>query len=436
MSNQEIFIPPAYAFLFEDAPYKVAYGGRGSGKSHSIARALLVQAAQERHRVLCCRELQGSIKDSVHKLLSDIIDSNDALRDFYTVQQATIVGRNGSEFVFAGLRHNASEIKSFEGCTRVWVEEAQVVSKGSWEVLLPTVMRTPTSQVWIGMNPRLETDDSYQRWIVSPPPGAIVRKLNWDQNPLFPEGLRAQMEHSKATNPDQWMHVWEGHPMRVLDGAIYADEIRAMDQEGRITSVPITKDVPLESSWDLGYSDMTSIWVWQKVGMEIRVVGFYQNRHKDLAHYIAWLKSFCRGKVGTAYLPHDANHSQLSAAGKTIAAQVRDMDVTVRVLPNLRIADGIQQVRSMFPRVFIDATECSVGVDCLRRYRYDVNTEGNYSLKPKHDDSSHGADAFRMLAVAYNGSSGKSDSTNEQRAARVLAALNMGGMAPTGWGAI
>ena len=178
-----IQFPEAFEFLFQPSRYKVVYGGRGSGKSVNVARALLIQGLQQPLRILCARELQTSIKDSVHRLLCDEIDQL-GMGDFYNIQQAAIFGRNGTEFIFKGLKHSVSEVKSTQGIDRCWVEEAQVVSKTSWDVLIPTV-RKEGSEIWITFNPMLEEDETYRRFVVGPPPTAIVRKVNWNENPFF-----------------------------------------------------------------------------------------------------------------------------------------------------------------------------------------------------------------------------------------------------------
>lgn len=397
----EIVIPDAFKFLFQPSPYKVLYGGRGSAKSHSIARSLLIQGAQEKHRILCLREFQNSIGESVHKLLADLIDEYD-LGEFYEVQKTTIIGRNGTEFLFAGLRHNVSKIKSFEGCTRVWCEEAQTISKGSWDILIPTVMRKDNSEIWISMNPDLDTDDSYKRFIVNPPEGAIVRKINHDANPFFPPGLKAEMSALMASNYDEYLHIWLGHPRQTLDGAIYANEMRQTTEDMRICRVAHDPEHPVFTAWDLGWSDMTSIWFWQKIGFDVRVIDFYQNRMEGLDHYVGALER--RGyRYERHFLPHDANQGQLSAAGKTIAAQLRSRSMPVQVLPQLPIAAGISAARTLFPRIWFDEDKCSDGIDSLRRYRYDVDPQTRqFSRKPLHDDASHGADAFRQMCVAMN----------------------------------
>ncbi len=175
--------PDALQFLFEPARYKVAYGGRGGAKSWGFARALLILGAQKNLTILCAREFQSSIKDSVHALLAAQVHDL-GLDWFYETQEKTIIGKNGTNFIFAALRHNVDSIKSKEGIDICWVEEAVTVSKNSWDKLIPTI-RKPGSEIWISFNPELDTDETYKRFIKNSPPGAVVKKVNWSDNPWF-----------------------------------------------------------------------------------------------------------------------------------------------------------------------------------------------------------------------------------------------------------
>ena len=201
--------PEKLGFLFEPARYKVLYGGRGSGKSWGVARALISIALQKPIRVLCAREFQNSISDSVHALLADQIKGM-GLEGFFTIQNTAIYGANGSEFLFAGLKHNITKIKSFEGVDICWVEEAQTTSKSSWDVLIPTV-RKENSEIWITFNPELDTDETYKRFIVLPPSNAAVKKVNWSDNPWFPQVLRDEMEDLKARDMDAYLKIGRAH---------------------------------------------------------------------------------------------------------------------------------------------------------------------------------------------------------------------------------
>jgi phage terminase large subunit len=207
-------------FLYQEhARYKVLYGGRGSLKSWSAARTLLLMGGQQRLRILCAREFQNSIADSVHRLLADQIVLM-GLSDLYTVQKATIQGANGTEFIFAGLRHNITSLKSLEGVDICWVEEAETVSEDSWQVLEPTI-RKPGSEIWVTFNPGQETDPTYQRFVVRKRDDAIVVKVGWKDNPWLPAVLRKQAEDMLRIDPEAYHHVWGGETWKRSDAQVF-----------------------------------------------------------------------------------------------------------------------------------------------------------------------------------------------------------------------
>lgn len=215
----EADFPEKLEFLFKPKRYKVAHGGRGSGKSWGFARALLIRAMEKKTRILCTREVQKSIKDSVHRLLGDQIEEL-GLGAYFEVLQNEIRAKNGSQFLFAGLANTTAEsIKSFEGCNIVWVEEAQTVSDRSWEILIPTI-RAPKSEIWVTFNPSEESDPTYQRFIVSPPPDASVVRLNWNDNPWFPEELKREKDYLYSVDPEAAEHVWGGNTRKTSDAQV------------------------------------------------------------------------------------------------------------------------------------------------------------------------------------------------------------------------
>lgn len=382
--------------LFDPHRYKVAYGGRGSAKSWGFARYLLIEAAKQPLRILCGREFQNSIKDSVHQLLADQI-AELGLQDAYAIEEKRLYGRNGSEFMFAGLRHNITNIKSVEGVDKVWVEEAQTVSRRTWDILIPTI-RKDGSEILVTYNPELDSDETHVRFVLNTPPNAWVQKMTYRDNPWFPDVLRQEMEHLRDTDPDAYLTVWEGHCRQTLDGAIYAREIRKATEEDRITRVPYDPSKPVHTFWDLGRSDHTSIWFAQIVGFEFRCLAYYQNRGYGLDHYIKECQS--RGYVyGDFWLPHDAEN-ELLASERTISQQMRASGYTVRITPKIKVADGINAARMIFPNTYFDQSACADGLMCLRRYRYDIDKNNQYTRDPLHDEFSDGADAFRYMAVA------------------------------------
>ena len=185
MNLAEVEFPLKLQGLFKKSRYKIYWGGRGGAKSWGIARALIILGTKKPLRILCAREFQTSIKDSVHKLLSDQVVAL-GLTEFYEIIDRTIRGKNGTEFNFVGLKNNVANVKSYEGVDICWVEEAQTVSARSWDVLVPTI-RKEGSEIWVSFNPELESDATYQRFILNPPENAIVQKINWSDNPWFPD---------------------------------------------------------------------------------------------------------------------------------------------------------------------------------------------------------------------------------------------------------
>ena len=228
-TTAEITVPlaPAYREILQPAlgtyRYRVAYGGRGSAKSWQFARALLLRSRERRLRILCAREIQGSIRDSVHKLLADQIDDLGFGPEF-EIQQATIKHLlTGSEYIFKGIRHNAREIKSTEGVDVAWVEEAEAVSDDSWAILIPTI-RKEDSEIWVTFNPAQEQDPTAVRFVQQAPPRAIVQKFSWRDNPWLPEVLKEELEHLRRVDPDRYAHVWEGEYWQRSDAQVLADK--------------------------------------------------------------------------------------------------------------------------------------------------------------------------------------------------------------------
>lgn len=403
MSVAQVDFPKKLQFLFHPKRYKISYGGRGGAKSWGFARALLVLGAGRPIRVLCAREIQKSIADSVHKLLADQIEAM-GLAGFYEIQKTAIYGKNGTEFLFAGLRHNISNLKSYEGVDIVWVEEAQSVSKASWDVLIPTI-RKEGSEIWVSFNPDLEDDPTYQRFVMDPPSNADVVKINYDSNPWFPDVLRQEMEDCRRKNYQDYLHIWEGQCKQAVEGAIFAAELQKAAEENRITRVPVQPGIPVHTFHDLGQSDNYAIWFAQIVGMEFRLVDYYQNSGQKVPHYIDVLAR--RGyHYGEIFLPHDAEHEQL-AAQQTVAQQYREairnnpsLGKSVRIVPRIpKKFLAIEAARKIFERCVFDKDKCTDGIQCLRRYRYAIDEEtGKIGKEPMHDIYSHGADAFMQMA--------------------------------------
>ena len=300
----EARFPPKLNILFQPSRYKFIRGGRGSGKSWSIARALLIIGASKCTRVLCTREIQKSIKQSVHQLLRDQIE-NLGLQSFYQVLETEIRGKNGTQFFFSGLSdQTADSIKSFEGCDIVWNEEGQTTTARSWRILVPTI-RKPGSEIWTSYNPELETDETHQMAVVRPAPDTISVLVNYSDNPWFPAVLEQERIHAKSTmKPEDYNHIWEGECKPAVEGAIYFDEVAAAEREGRFTRVAYDPLLKVHTIWDLGFADSMSIIVVQRLSSEIRIIDYIEDTHRTLPDYIRELTQK-NLNWGNDYLPHD-----------------------------------------------------------------------------------------------------------------------------------
>jgi phage terminase large subunit len=225
----EINMPEAFQFLFEPHRYKSTWGGRGSGKSWAFADALLILGLQKKLRILCTRELQSSIAESVHHLLETQITILGLTND-YEIQKSTIFSKNGTEFIFKGLKYNIDEIKSMEAVNICWIEEAQALSEASWEVLVPTI-RKDGSEIWLSWNTGEVKDPTYKRFVLSPPDDCVSKLVSFRDNPYFPETLRKEMEYCKRVDYDAYMHIWEGDPLSISNACVFKGKYRIDDFE-------------------------------------------------------------------------------------------------------------------------------------------------------------------------------------------------------------
>lgn len=223
------------------------HGGRGSGKSHNVGRLLIGEAASEKHRILCTRQFQSSIADSVHKLLCEQIDTMGLAHRFKITDKSITVPSTGSEFIFKGLQRNIGEVKSTEGITRCWVEEAEPVPKDSWRILRPTI-RAPGSEIWITFNPDAADSATYRDFVVSPPDDCITERVNWTDNPWFPAELNAERLSDLKNDADAYEWIWGGNCRQVTDAIIFRRRVLFQDFDE-------PADVRPFYGLDFGYAD-------------------------------------------------------------------------------------------------------------------------------------------------------------------------------------
>ena len=386
--------------LFEPNRYKVLYGGRGGAKSWGVARALLLQAADQPLRVLCAREVQRSMRDSVHRLLKDQVEAL-GLSSFFTVLDTEIRGKNGSLFLFAGLQsHTVDSIKSFEGVDRVWVEEGHGVSKKSWDTLIPTI-RKEGSEIWVTLNPDMDTDDTYVRFISLPADDTWLCEINWRDNPWFPDVLEQERQKAQRADPDGYEHIWEGKPRRVAEGAIYRHEIEALFNDKRLTGVPYDPELPVHTVWDLGWNDAMTIIMVQRDLMSVRIIDYIEDSNRTLDWFVAHLEKRPY-RWGADFIPHDGRQRNTQTGKSTYEALLALKRKVAEPLPATSVEEGIKAARLMFPKCYFDLNKTTRLVECLKRYRRDINQRTDEASGPLHDEYSHGADAFRYLGQAVD----------------------------------
>lgn len=377
-------------------------GGRSSGKSTTVATLLAIKATAKPLRILCCREYQNSIADSVHKLLSDVIKKYQLPN--WEIGREYIRNANGSEFSFKGIRNNAQSIKSFESVDICYVEEAASISNESLEILLPTIRKEGSYFIFV-WNPLSEHDAIWERIFKNPDERTYLKTVNsTDIERLLSPEIIAEREKMRKENPELFEHVWLGKPMTVATGSIYGKQLAQAREDGRIGKVPYDGSAPVYAALDLGVGDSTAICFFQTVGQEIHFIDYYESSGEDLAHYIGVLSNK-PWEYRQIFLPHDARARELQT-GKTREEFFRDHGYNnVTILRPSKLILGQDDInmtaRPKFSRCWFDEVKCARLLECLRAYHYEYDDK-NKLLKdrPHHDWSSHAADAFMYALIA------------------------------------
>ena len=396
---------PIFEPLLAPARYKGAYGGRGSGKSHFFAEALIEDHLRIRGlRSVCVREIQKSLRDSSKKLLEDKIQAL-GVGHLFTVLEREIRTPGGGVILFQGLQdHTAESIKSLEGCARAWVEEAQTLSPRSWELLRPTI-RAEKSEIWASWNPTRRTDPIDAFFRTQARDNAICVRSNWRDNPFLSRTLGTERLDCLRHNPDGYGHIWEGDYVTVQTGAYYAAALTQARSEGRITDLTADPMLAVRTYHDIGgagaNADAYAIWVVQFRAGEIDVLDYYEAKGQVLATHANWLRA--NWPNAEVILPHDGLNTN-NVTGKRIEDHWRDAGFQVRSEPNAgRGADAqrIEAARRLFPRMRFDAKRCEAGLAALGWYHERRDDRRGIGLGPEHDWSSHAADAFGLMALCY-----------------------------------
>jgi phage terminase large subunit len=398
----KIQLPAAFKGLREPHRYKAYFGGRGSAKSHSFATELVLRAAREPTRIVCAREIQNNLRDSVKQLIEDKIEAL-GLGAAFDCQDKVTKGPNGSQFVYIGMWRNPDAVRSMEGADIFWGEEASAFSDRSLKIVRPS-MRKPGSELWFSWNPEFEHDpiDRFFRG-GNPPPDSLIREVSWRDNPWFDETpLKDERDYDYDANPAGAEHVWGGGYVTAVEGSYYAAQLLDALAKGRIGPLEPDPILRVRAFWDLGRRDATAIWIAQFVGRSINVLDYIEGQGQHISFYVEELRR--RGyDTALMVLPHDGAAQTVIAPGSA-REQLTAAGFDVDVIPNQGKGAALNRVeasRRLFPNIWFADEQTRAGRKALGAYHERRDDKRNVGLGPEHDWASDPADAFGLMCVAY-----------------------------------
>src|ERR1700722_4392255 len=402
-------IPTAEIFepLLAPARYKAIFGGRGSGKSHFFGELLIeLCEAEPGTSAVCIRESQKTLAQSSKRLIESKIGKL-GLSHRFRLYSDRIATPGDGLIIFRGMQdHTADSIKSLEGFSIAWIDEAQSLSARSLAMLRPTI-RAADSELWASWNPRRKSDAVDDFFRTRKPDGAILVHANWRDNPWFPAVLDDERKTDLALYPDRYAHIWEGDYIRAFEGAYFATMLSEARAQGRIGKVAADPLLPLRAFHDIGgagaQADAYTIWICQWVGQEIRVLDYYESAGQVLAFHVNWMRERGYGKAINT-LPHDGVNAN-AVTGKTYAEHWRDAGFAVEP-PVKNQGRGaammrIEALRRLGGQLWFNEATTESGREALGFYHERRDDTRQVGLGPEHDWSSHAADALGLMAVCY-----------------------------------
>ena len=404
----DIRIPTAKVFepLLVPSRYKGAWGGRGSGKSHFFGELLVERCLLERGTLaVCIRETQKTLAQSSKRLIEAKIQALKVGSQFKVFHDKIQTPGDGL-IIFQGMQdHTAESIKSLEGFQVAWIEEAQQFSARSLQLLRPTI-RAEGSEVWASWNPQRKSDAVDEFLRTRKPDNAIVVEANWRDNPWFPSVLDDERRLDQHRHPDRYDHIWEGGYAKAFEGAYFAAALGEARAGGRIGKVAADPLLPLRAFFDLGGSgasaDAMAIWIVQWAGREVRVLDYIEGQGQVLAYYVNELRSKGYDKA-ICYLPHDGVNEN-NVTGKKYQDHLADAGFDVEVIKNQGKGAAmmrVEAVRRIFPQCWFNEATTESGLEALGYYHEKKDEQRDVGLGPSHDWSSHCADSFGLMAIAY-----------------------------------
>jgi len=406
MQENRVHIPSKFEALFQPHRYKVFYGGRGGAKSWNFARALLILGESKPLKILCTREIQNTIADSVHAILAEQIKLMGA-ESVWRITDNAIQCVNGSVFLFRGLKHNPDGLKSFEGADICWVEEAQKVSADSWDKLIPTI-RKEGSEIWVSFNPDYETDATWQRYMINPPPDTVIVKVGYEDNPFLPDTLRREAEHCKLVAPQKYALIWGGEfGARIMGKRVYPEFVRHLH-------VSLTSLQPLPSlvirGWDnTGLSPACVITQLGSTG-QWRILREFIGEYVGITDFAEGVNLWCQQVFGAAKVRYrdigdpagrNRDSSKMSPADylKRLQIFVEDGLQTFKVRREA-VAERLTKLVNGEPSILIDPS-CKMLIEGFEGgYAYpEIGVSGLYKPEPDKNQYSHIHDALQYAAT-------------------------------------
>lgn len=416
MTAARIELPPKLIPVFEgEADVRGSYGGRGSGKTRSFAkmsavRAFMWAASGRSGQILCGRQFMKTLADSSLEEVKLAILEADWLKPHFEIGE-TYVRTKGLPgevyYTFMGLDRNIDSVKSQARILLAWVDEAEPVTDEAWTKLIPT-LREEDSELWVTWNPESQRSATHRRFRESKDPRYKIVEMNWRDNPRFPAILERQRQRDMRERPEQYDHIWEGGFRTAVEGAYFAAHLLKAKEDGRIGVVPVDPMLSLHAIIDIGgtgaKADNFVIWIAQFVGLQIRVVDHYEVRGQPASAHLAWLRekgytpSRCR-----IILPHDGEQGD-KVHDASYEGFFRQAGYDVTVIPNQGKGAAkmrIEAARRLFPAIWFNEVTTEAGRIALGWYHEKIDEKRGVGLGPKHDWSSHSADAFGLMCVAY-----------------------------------
>lgn len=411
-----ISLPPKLIPVFSgEADVRGAYGGRGSGKTRSFAKMSAVRAymwasAGRNGQILCGRQFMKTLADSSLEEIKQSINEEPWLAANFDIGE-TYVRTQGLPgevyYTFMGLDRNIDSVKSQARILLGWVDEAEPVTDGAWTKLIPT-LREEDSELWVTWNPEDDESATHRRFRLSSDPRYKVVELNFRDNPRFPAILERQRLRDMKERPDQYAHIWEGAFITAIEGAYFAEALNQAQSDGRISNVPADPLMTLRAFVDIGgtgaKADAFVIWIAQFIGKEIRVLDHYEVQGQPAAAHVNWLRS--KGYTPDRcqiWLPHDgATHDRVHDA--SYEGFLRQAGYSVTVIANQGKGAAmarIEAARRLFSSVWFNEKMTASGRKALGWYHEKRDEKRRAGLGPDHDWSSHSADAFGLMCVAY-----------------------------------